>query len=83
MMAVAQFRRAGYGQVLYGADDLSGKEWDSHGWQLRQDVRKNLFWRCAQACLSLGKDLPANAGAGLKSVSASSQGRSGQAQLPL
>ena len=53
MMAVAQFRGAIFGQVLYGGDDLSGAEWDARGWQSRQDVRERLFWLCADACLSI------------------------------
>jgi uridine phosphorylase len=53
MMAVAQFREAVLGQVLYGGDDLSGEEWDSRDWTSRADVRQNLFWLCADACLML------------------------------
>ncbi len=53
MMAVAAFRGVAYGQVLYGGDDLSGNEWDNRGWQSRSEVRKNLFWLAALACLSL------------------------------
>jgi len=53
MMAVAQFRGAVFGQVLYGGDDLSGSEWDNRAWQSRAEVRKSLFWLCADACLSL------------------------------
>ena len=53
MMAVAQFRGVPFGQVLYGGDDLSGSEWDNRDWQSRKDVRENLFWLCAEACLTL------------------------------
>ena len=53
LMAVAQFRGAVLGQVLYGGDDLSGGEWDHRGWQSRRDVRENLFWLAAEACLEL------------------------------
>jgi len=53
LMAVAQFRGVALGQILYGGDDLSGPEWDSRGWQSRQDVRENLFWLAAEACLEL------------------------------
>jgi uridine phosphorylase len=53
MMAVARFRGVAFGQVLYGGDDLSGAEWDNRAWQSRKDVRENLFWLCAEACLSL------------------------------
>lgn len=53
MMAVAQFRGMTFGQALYGGDDLSGLEWDNRDWQSRADVRENLFWLCADACLLL------------------------------
>lgn len=53
MMAVAQFRGAVFGQVLYGGDDLSGSEWDKRAWQSRAEIRKSLFWLCADACLAL------------------------------
>lgn len=53
LLAVAQFRDVMLGQVLYGGDDLSGGEWDHRGWQSRRDVRRNLFWLAAEACLKL------------------------------
>jgi hypothetical protein len=53
LIAVAQFRDAIFGQVLYGGDDLSGAEWDQRLWQSRSEIRENLFWLCAEACLSL------------------------------
>lgn len=52
-MAVAQFRNVTLGQVLYGGDDLSGDEWSDREWATRHDVRENLFWLAAEACLSL------------------------------
>ena len=53
LIAVAQFRNAIFGQVLYGGDDLSGAEWDSRQWTSRSDIRESLFWLCADACLTL------------------------------
>jgi uridine phosphorylase len=53
LMAVAQFRGAVLGQVLYGGDDLSGSEWDHRSWQSRREVRENLFWLAAEACVRL------------------------------
>lgn len=53
LMAVAQFRGAVFGQVLYGGDDLSGTEWDHRHWTSRRDIRESLFWLSAEACLSL------------------------------
>jgi uridine phosphorylase len=52
-MAVAEFRNVILGQVLYGGDDLSGEEWDARRWNSHYDVRENLFWLAAEACLSL------------------------------
>jgi uridine phosphorylase len=53
LMAVAQFRNVKLGQVLYGGDDLSGDEWDHRSWSSRTDVRENLFWLAAEACISM------------------------------
>jgi uridine phosphorylase len=53
MMAIAQFRGVIFGQVLYGGDDVSGEEWDNRDWQSSAEVRENLLWLCADACLSL------------------------------
>jgi uridine phosphorylase len=53
LIAVAQFRKVTFGQVLYGGDDLSGAEWDNRQWQSRSEVRESLFWLCADACLGL------------------------------
>ncbi len=52
-MAVAEFRQATFGQLLYGGDDLSGERWEERGWTTLHDLRENLFWICAQACLGL------------------------------
>ena len=51
--AVAQFRGVPFAQILYGGDDVSGAEWDSREWLSRADVRRNLFWLAAEACLTL------------------------------
>jgi uridine phosphorylase len=53
LIAVAQFRQVLLGQILYGGDDLSGAEWDTRQWQSRKEIRENLFWLCADACLTL------------------------------
>jgi uridine phosphorylase len=53
LLAVAQFRDVGLGQILYGGDDLSGSEWDNRRWQSRREVRENLFWLAAEACVGL------------------------------
>lgn len=53
LMAVAEFRGAAFGQVLYAGDDLSGAEWDHRDWQSQPEVRARLFWLAAEACLKL------------------------------
>ncbi len=52
-MAVAEFRQVTFGQLLYGGDDLSGDRWDERAWTSLHDLRENLFWIAAQACLRL------------------------------
>ena len=51
--AVAQFRGIPFGQILYAGDDVSGSAWDRREWQGRLDVREQLFWLAAEACLRL------------------------------
>ncbi len=51
--AVARFRGVSFGQILYGGDDLSGDEWDHRRWQNRGDVRRELLWLAAEACLRI------------------------------
>lgn len=53
LIAVSQFRNVTFGQVLYGGDDLSGTQWDHRSWQSRKEIRENLFWLCADACITL------------------------------
>jgi len=53
LMAVAQFRNVLLGHILYAGDDLSGADWDKRGWQSRKEVRENLFWLAADACLEM------------------------------
>lgn len=53
LLAVAQFRQVTLGQFLYAGDDLSGEAWEARGWQSRQEIRENLFWLAAEACLRL------------------------------
>jgi len=52
-LAVAQYRHVLLGQILYGGDDLSGETWDNRGWHSRGEIRENLFWLAAEACLGL------------------------------
>ena len=50
--AVAQFRGIRLAKMLYGGDDVSSEAWDSRHWA-SHDVREQLFWLAAEACLSL------------------------------
>lgn len=51
--AVAQFRGAVFGQLLYGGDDISGDVWDSRNWHRQESTRERLFWLAAEAVLRL------------------------------
>ncbi len=53
MMAVALFRDVIFAQVLAGADDLSGTEWDRRSGQISSEERHNLFWLCADASVGM------------------------------
>jgi uridine phosphorylase len=54
LIALAQFRKVKFGQVLYGGDDLSGEAWEDRAWTSRAEIRENLFWIAAEAALELG-----------------------------
>jgi uridine phosphorylase len=51
--AVAQFRKAIFGQILYAGDDVSGIEWDPRDFFKRGPIREQIFWLAAEACLQL------------------------------
>lgn len=54
--AVAQFRKIVLGQILYGGDDVSGEaDWDHRDWHRQYDVREQLFWLAAEACLRIAQ----------------------------
>ncbi len=55
-MAVANFRKAIFGQILYGGDLVMDTGWDSRSWQSREEIRENLFWLAADACLALTEE---------------------------
>jgi len=58
-IAVADFRKAIFGQILYGGDLVIDTGWDSRSWQSREDIRENLFWLAADACLALSEETDA------------------------
>jgi hypothetical protein len=51
--AVAKFRQANFGQLLYGGDAVIEEGWDVRDWHSRKDIRRNLFWLAAEAVLEL------------------------------
>ncbi len=51
--AVAQFRGAVFGQVVYGGDLVVPEGWDHRGWNDRSDDRQLLFRLAVDACLRL------------------------------
>ncbi len=53
LFAVARYRNVPLAQILYGGDDVSGKEWNSRGWEKRTSVRERLFWLSAEACFAI------------------------------
>ncbi len=52
LFAVARFRNVVLGQILYGGDDLSGREWDSRRWN-SENSRANLIDLCLETALML------------------------------
>ena len=52
-MAVAQFRQVHFGQLLYGGDVVHMDGWDFRSWNKRTDIREQLFWLAAEACLNM------------------------------
>ena len=51
--AVAAFRGIELGQLLYGADDVSGLEWDPREFGKDISDREALFWLSLEACLRI------------------------------
>jgi uridine phosphorylase len=54
-IAVSQFRRLRFAQLLYAGDSLAGGEWDSRHWEHARGVREHLFYVAAHAALELHK----------------------------
>ena len=53
LAAVAQFRGIRFGQLLYGGDDVSGKEWNSRNWDKATGVREKLLILALETCIKL------------------------------
>jgi uridine phosphorylase len=52
-LAVTQFRKVKFAQLLAAGDDVSGTEWDRRLCDERATHREKLFWLAAEVCLSL------------------------------
>ncbi len=52
--AVAQFRGATFGQVVYGGDLVVPEQWEHRGWTERHADRELMFRLAVDACLRLG-----------------------------
>jgi uridine phosphorylase len=53
LFAIAAFRGASLGQLLYGGDDVGGEEWSSRGWNRNRSAREGLLELAIEACLRL------------------------------
>lgn len=52
-IAVAQFRKVMFAQILYAGDDLTADHWDSRDWTSITDKREGMLRLAAGACLRL------------------------------
>jgi uridine phosphorylase len=52
-LAVAQYRGAALGLLLYGGDDVSGESHVPRNWTQQIAIRERLFWLSVEACLQM------------------------------
>lgn len=53
LCAVAQFRNVKFAQILYGGDDVNCEGWDHRGWNAQEEIREQVLWLAAEACMEL------------------------------
>lgn len=53
LCAVAQFRNVKFAQILYGGDDVNCDGWDHRGWNTQGEIREQVLWLAAEACMEL------------------------------
>lgn len=53
LLAVARFRGARLGQLLYAGDTLAGESWDHREWFRAHDVRERVFYLAVRAAVAL------------------------------
>lgn len=52
-MAVAQYNKVEFGQILYAGDNLAGAEWDRRDWDSQAAIRENVLRIALDACMSM------------------------------
>jgi len=53
ILAVAKFRGYHAGTILYGCDDVSGKDWDTRRTHDRAYIQEKILWLAVEACLAI------------------------------
>jgi len=53
ILAVAKFRGYHAGTILYGCDDVSGKDWDRRRAHDRAYIQEKILWLAVEACLAI------------------------------
>ena len=53
ILAVAKFRGYHAGTILYGCDDISGKDWDRRRAHDRTYIQEKIIWLAVEACLAI------------------------------
>lgn len=52
-MAVAEYNKVEFGQILYAGDNLAGAEWDRRNWDSQTAIRENVLRITLDACMSM------------------------------
>lgn len=52
-MAVAQYNKVEFGQILYAGDNLVGAQWDRRDWDSQTAIRENVLRITLDACMSM------------------------------
>jgi uridine phosphorylase len=52
-MAVAQYNKVEFGQILYAGDNLAGVEWDHRDWDSQTSIRENVLRMALDACAAM------------------------------
>lgn len=52
-LAVSQYNKVEFGQILYAGDNLSGTEWDRRGWDSQTAIREHVLRMALDACAAM------------------------------